>query len=68
MTPMKIKKANHSMIGYEDKIYSIGGINNNKCIIILKKWNRNQRKLIFYNIDNMRFYLSLKVYYLLNLL
>jgi hypothetical protein len=31
MTPMKINKANHSMIGYEDKISSIGGINNNKC-------------------------------------
>ena len=31
MPPMKINKANHSMIGYDDKIYSIGGINNNKC-------------------------------------
>ena len=31
MTPMKINKANYSMIGYEDKIYSMGGINNNKC-------------------------------------
>ena len=31
MSSMNIKKSKHSMIGYDDKIYSIGGKNNNKC-------------------------------------
>ena len=30
LQPMKISKTNHSMIGYNDKIYCIGGMNNNK--------------------------------------
>ena len=30
LQPMKISKTNHSMIGYNDKIYCIGGLNNNK--------------------------------------
>ena len=39
---MKIPKANHSMIGYNNKIYCIGGLNNNKCEyydINQKIWN-----------------------------
>ena len=30
LQPMKISKTNHSMIGYNDKIYCVGGMNNNK--------------------------------------